>query len=316
MSGELTILFPPVKDPIWDHFVNGKSFQSFVSSYPAFVCRKEVPESIRNKLRVAHKLLIHSYYEYAFLDIAFVRTMQIIEMALRVRYRELENDEPTRHLSLERLIRWADRKGLLEEPEARAQIFRFVRNFAVHAKSETLYGVSIVPTIYGAVDFINELYEIVELRVKRKSIESEVQQALTRVVRDGAILTLNGVRLIVYLAECLYCEIGDDGYVLHIGFMPIFDPRERDGMTDIPAPIFASVNGYILQDDAIDLTSSSSPMIKLAAIADEVNCDKYSQFTLGYKSNPMLGTIERLPFAERRRQIKRSLIRENESRRP
>lgn len=296
-------------DPIWKSFVNGKSLEQFQASYPTFRYRQQVPVEIRRQLDDVHALLIHSYYRYRFLDIAHTRAMQIIEMALRARHDELEGGDLVHRASLNKLIRWASRKGLTEESEERSQLLRKIRNFAVHAKADVLYGVTTIPTIYSAVDFVNALYENVERRTLRHSIEREVQEALSKIAADGAILIMPIARMCILQARVLYCDLRNDGCRISIAFVPVFDPKEVDGETQMPVPIYFECSSWSAESNFVDLVNQSGSRVRLQTIEDQEDREYYNEFGSVFAVRPILQAPIQLALSERRRTILRTAIR-------
>jgi len=311
-------------DPIWKHFVNGKSFEDFVASYPPFVYHEKVPTEIRQHLDDIHALLIHSFYRYRFLDIANARAMQVIEMALRVRHKELGSPElPSRRRKrkgstpqLEDLLDWAEGAGLLEETDdrptwrgwnkKRTDVLRGLRNYVIHADASTVHGVTIVGMLYSVVDFVNELYADVDVRKTRHQFEKKLQSELGRVLSGGAILEIGTIRLIVFHAEVLYAVPDGEDWDIYLGVLTIFPPSpDIDGNHELPKPLYLRLRGYKLADSVMRLTSNEGDLIRLSPITGAKNEEKFQTFWSEYLRHPSLVPAVFQPLADRRIQLKR-----------
>ncbi|HEY1039742.1 MAG TPA: hypothetical protein VGF30_10075, partial [Bacteroidia bacterium] len=100
------------KHPIWD----APDVKTFKEQWLGELYLKpEVSEEIREQAFIINKLLLHSYYEYDFIDIAMLQGIISFEKALRIRYSELEN-KSARKLNLGELIDWALTLKLFEDP--------------------------------------------------------------------------------------------------------------------------------------------------------------------------------------------------------
>lgn len=315
---------PFAPDPIWMHFANGKSFDDFVSSYPAFVYHDKVPVEIRQHLDDVHALLIHSYFRYRFLDIAHARAMQVVEMALRVRHRELGSPE-IRHgkrvnsemePSLRELLNWADREGLLEDSDNHPSwrqsdqklidVLRYLRNHSIHANESVLLGVTIVGLLHRVVDFINELYDDPEKRKARHDFERTLQTELTRVTSSGAILEVDGIRFIVFHSEVLNAVPDCENWDIHLGVLKIFPAAPDEvGSHELPDPIVLKLRGYVVENNRVSFGSGDGSRVYLHAIQDETNSERYQSFKSEFEKHPILFTAAIQPLADRRIQLKR-----------
>jgi hypothetical protein len=311
-------------DPIWKAFTFGRSMEDFVAAHPAFVFHPDVPTIIKEHLIDIHILLIHSYYRYRFIDIAQVRAMQVVEMALRVRHQEFGSPDldtrtkknGPRTPDFGKLLAWAARSGLIEDTndrpswrqydKKRVDVLRDLRNYVVHASSETLHGVSVVGLIYKVADFVNELYDNVEERMRRHEIERQVQRELNSVVNHGAIIDRNGVRLIIFHAELLFAKQLGDEWTLHLAFLPIFPPLPDDqGIYVLPDPIYLLARSQRFTTDAIYIDLPDGQTIPVRSISDKVNEAKYREFKSEYSNRPILISAVFQALADRRTRLKR-----------
>lgn len=311
-------------DPIWKHFANGKTFELFEASHPAFVYHQDVPAEIRLHLDDIHALLIHSYFRYRFLDIANARALQIIEMAVRVRHKEFGSPE-IRHgkrvnsemePSLRELLNWAERDGLLEDTDDQPSwrqsdhrhidVLRTLRNHAIHADARTLHGSIATGLLYRVVDFVNELYDDPKLRKTRQDFERTLQSELTRATSNGAILEFDSIRLIVFHVEVLYAMPDCENWEIHLGVLKI-SPSAPDeaGSHELPDPIFLKLSDYVVENKRVSFGAGDGQRVYLHAIEDETNGDRFKWFKSEFEKHPILLTAAIQPLADRRIQLKR-----------
>lgn len=279
-----------------------------------FFFRPEVPDVIRKQLATVHKLLIHTFYEYEFFDIALVRATQIFEMALKTRYAEIEGiqyaelQKPKKKISLFELIEWADKIGILELPEPFVQNLREIRNHVTHGDPTHLMGFPSLTVINLIVDFINDLYEDIGIRERRHKIEREIQQVFTEITEHGSILTLGHTRLVTFQAKMLVCMIEDDAISCHAGFFPIFDARKINHSFSTPDPIMVKFCSYEFIDESFILTDGSGNKVRIESISDDANSNKYNDFLSEFNKNPILGGVLNSQLQEIKRDIKQTYV--------
>jgi hypothetical protein len=313
MNDETTITsdapFTPLPDPIWDAF-GFASLDDFRRGHQPFCLRPEVPEAIRKKLGIVHKILIHSYYEYGFLDVAINQSLQIFEMVLRVRWHELMGKLPSKSKRLEALIEWADQQGLLEQRLEISQLWRELRNSITHGKPETVLGVGFTEMCYGVVDFVNDLYADPGERRARQSLERDLGQCIKNFTGNGSIMSIDGTRLILFHADIACCAIVEDQTEFNLMFYPIFDVREVDKTLQTPQAIVRSYQAVALYDDSIQMIGANGDSTILQPIRDTVNHDRYRIFRIDYDKQKMMDFLIQTQVAEQRNLIRRQVLHE------
>ena len=58
------------------------TFDEFCLYIPKFYFKKEVPEDVIRNFEIVEKLLVHSYFEYKFIDEAYEKAIRSFEMAM------------------------------------------------------------------------------------------------------------------------------------------------------------------------------------------------------------------------------------------
>src|SRR5258707_7221650 len=98
-----------------------------------------VSEEVVGRFQMVKKLILHSYFEYEFLDIAFDRALMTFGMALRIRYRTIMGSE-SKGGSLQKVISWGATCGLFDKDEKFVQSLRRLRNFSAHPTHHSFGG--------------------------------------------------------------------------------------------------------------------------------------------------------------------------------
>ena len=316
-------MFEP--DPIWKSFTYGGCFEDYSKAHPHFVFRQGVSSTIREHMEDVHALLLHSFFRYRFLDIAHVRAMQVVEMALLVRCTELsslklqlvqQKKQKLRTPRLNELLDWAEKSGLIEETDdrpswrkydkKRIDVLRTIRNYSIHASPETLHGVVVVDLLYRVVDFINELYEDIEIRKRRHELERSIQRELNRIAIHGAILETTSIRLIVFHGEVLYAEPTVEGWNIYLGFLKIFTSQPNENETCmLPDPVFICASEHEVTDGTIRFKTKRNELVRFIPIADEANSSKFKSFLKEFSQNPILKPAVFQSLADQRINLKR-----------
>src|SRR5271154_7303041 len=95
-------------DPTWKIFDGvTENCEEFNKRFvPEIFLRKEVHPDVIENFRLIGKLLEHNYFEYKFCDIAACQSMLTMEMALKLRFEEINNFKWNPTDSLQKLIKW------------------------------------------------------------------------------------------------------------------------------------------------------------------------------------------------------------------
>ncbi|MBN8707332.1 MAG: hypothetical protein J0L62_15780 [Bacteroidetes bacterium] len=89
-----------------------------------------VPDDIKKYYNRIRSLIRFSYYEYEFVDVAAQLALISFEMALKLRYKEIEERDST--LSFFKLIEWSINKKLITIEKKRLIALKDLRNHSVH----------------------------------------------------------------------------------------------------------------------------------------------------------------------------------------
>ena len=236
-------------DSRWETQVRFQSIDDFRALAGQITFSARVPEDVKERFRAVRKLLVHSYFEYEFVDIAFERALFTLEMALKRRRVQLENETRLWDLRRERLydlIEWAGEETLFEGSTESVHSLRHLRNKAAHPDQYTLAGVSVLNVPQRIAEVIEGVFGDPALRKKRKSERQRAQKLLDDVASEGAVLQTEADRLLIFRAELLHYENRpaeeEDSYWFL--FWPIYAFGEDETMVDVSRPIVMEATAW------------------------------------------------------------------------
>jgi len=163
-------LLPLIRDSLWEGFVDIPSdFNLFTQKFiPEIYFREAVHSDIKESFRVIQKLLQHSFFEYQFFDIATLRSVITLEMALKIRYEEINSKRWKESKGLKELISYFFTGNYFEVYNSNyLDSLRTIRNHMVHPYHHGYGGPTSAPVIKNVIDIINGLYEDPHLRKSR-----------------------------------------------------------------------------------------------------------------------------------------------------
>lgn len=288
------------KDSRWDLWgINSIQFFKNISNNLIF--KPIISDEIIKRFEVIKKLILYSYFEYEFLDVAFQSALMTFELALKIRFEELVKRKPSKkELHLYNLIKWGASENLFEDDEFIVHSLRKLRNSTVHPRNYQLFGYLVIEVIQGIVDTINGLYENIDLRKARKSEKDRLNELFEKLIKNGAILETNNKRLIIFKAILLYFNNIAQSAIYYFLFWPIFNPEIKDDNITICDPIIIPCIKWEYQESNIIFGSSESYNSKLTKIDRIENQTKYnnwkqdfdsSSFPLSYLINIQIGEL-------------------------
>jgi hypothetical protein len=196
---------------------------------PSIRFKDEVHIDVKKTFLVIEKLLVHSYYEYEFFDVAYAKALQTFEMALKLRYEELEKRKWNSKKALIYLIKYFRIGRLFEINDRRySDHVRQTRNYLSHPERYNLAGIVGRHWIDTTVDLINDVYEDPELRRQRLCKRAVAARMLHRLIIGGAIFEGPGFRLPLYGAEILFVNNKTDPAIYTFAIFPVFSDPDND----------------------------------------------------------------------------------------
>ena len=236
-------------------------------------------------IKLAEKLLLHSYYEYQFIDIALTQAIFAFEKALKIRWAEIHGTDSGSNLY--GLIDWFFENNYFEtwNKDLPHQL-RHIRNGKAHEKTNSLGGTAFLHKVYFTIDLINDLYEDPALRLQRWEAFNNLQEVMDSYLKDGGILHYQEKRLIVCRAFPVFLDNKSQNQILSLSVCPIFDlkPFSEDRVFT-PKHIQFSLTNWSLDGDVFsgkDVETGSE--ISISKIADEENKRRFGAWRTEFTS--------------------------------
>lgn len=259
------------RDTRWEIFYGDISIEEFVEKkIPKPVFKNKVHRDIKDQFGIVHKLLIHSYYEYLFLDVAVTKALHVMEMALCIRYKELNEgkDWDLKEKPLNQLMNWFHNNGHFEiKNQKLLNYIRQVRNHMTHPKGHHFAGTVGLPWIHTIIDLINGLYEDVETRKNRWQSTGDWGAKLESFLDNGGKLVYLNQVYYVYDMGPMKIENRLDPVLCYFSLLPLFDPR--DVAPKIPLVFEYPFNFLKIEDSKIDFSLGTSKIYLTNALGRE-----------------------------------------------
>ncbi|MCG2615254.1 hypothetical protein LZZ85_13215 [Terrimonas sp. NA20] len=185
-----------------------------------------VDDDVKGVFKLVQRLVDLAYYEYEFFDLACMKALFALELALKKRYRQLATAgfaNPAQW-SLKRYLQWFLENGYFETESADyLDQLRYIRNHFAHPEAHSFGGSIISWHITAASGLINDLYEDKDLRADRKRETSRLNSALNRIVQHGASLQIPGKeRQSVYAFLIAFLNNKQTPNRYHFVYKPLF----------------------------------------------------------------------------------------------
>ncbi len=142
---------------------------------PEIFLKPQVHKDIVENFRIIEKLLEHSYFEYQFYDVAFLKSLLTFEMALKLRYKEINSNDWDKKKPLIQLIDWFQKRNYFEVyNDEYLKMIREIRNLVTHPSEHSFSGPHSRHLIENVLDLINGLYEDPKLRKERMILTTKI----------------------------------------------------------------------------------------------------------------------------------------------
>jgi len=189
----------PKVDEKWELLFQLNSYAAFANIVPNIFIKSTVHVDIQSHVRIIQNLMYAAYYEYEFVDVAYTQALLTVEMALRIRFKDITGEAWGRR-SLQKLIAWFLERHYfeIEHPELYEHL-RWSRNFKMHPEMHSFGGPTYFHPIVSFIDLINDLYEDVELRQERHREIKRIIEFIAPFNERGAIVkTKDGREVVIY----------------------------------------------------------------------------------------------------------------------
>lgn len=222
-------------DDKWNVFYAIENHQEFIDRFQLnfFLSPKASPD-IKGIFKVVQKLLICSYFEYEFVDVAADKAKLGLETALKIRYCELTGEMWPETKPYKILLEWFREKGYFEwDSKEYLHYIRTVRNLSAHAQFHSFGGMTSYQHVRMVVQLINDIYEDIPKRQERIAQAKSWDASLGELISQGCQLERNTAEPeLVYFAKIAFINNKADPPVIHLCYKLIFPIPENYKATD------------------------------------------------------------------------------------
>lgn len=211
------------------------TFDEYCERVPDFFFKKEVPKDVIACFDVAHRLLIHSYYEYQFIDQALLKVLQTLEMAMYIKYQEMWG-VPKKELTFYEVIQALCALEQFDTSEEMLHSIRYLRNRYSHPKWHSYSGIALWNKIIQINYIVNEMYADMELRSERKELfDRFIQNQTTRGLHHRLFFQTSEGRRSLYELRLVFLDNKEVPHIYHLALVPLFNLEKIvEGHTRVP----------------------------------------------------------------------------------
>lgn len=270
-----------------DSFFENRTFDEHCSAIPAFYFKKEVPIDVLGSFEVVEKLLVFSYYEYKFIDEAYIKAIRTFEMAMSIRHKDFYPS--VRKLNFNELIHNLSELDLFETSLESLKNLKWQRNYYLRPEHHSFAGVVLWNRIEQLNWLVNEMYEDVPLRLERRQLVQEMRDAMRNLnLNENSVIQLNGERTILYRLRLLFVNNKTASPTYLFVCTPLFDLETENGSVKIPAMCSAKVVNVFFQGNTlIAVNGSTNQQVVISPIAEHKDLlGKLEGWRSSYESLP------------------------------
>jgi hypothetical protein len=283
-------------DQTWTVFANfSNNRESFSKEFiPDIFLKPQVNNDVVENFRVIKKLLEYSYFEYKFYDVATLKSILTLEMALKIRYKEVSSIDWDKRKPLMQLIDWFQQQNYFEVyNDEYLKMIREIRNLLVHPSQHSFSGPAGKNLIQGVLDLINGLYENPELRKDRMELTTKIITVLHS-FQNGVKCKINEVVYFAFNAWPGFVNNKITQNEIYFYFNPTFSiPEsylERNNWI-LPQVILFVGNNINLTSSSIQIKSANGSDLLITEIQDGDEKNEFDEWVNDYESycQPGLG---------------------------
>ncbi|MBI1305993.1 MAG: hypothetical protein GC181_05205 [Bacteroidetes bacterium] len=216
-----------------------KTFNEHCDNIPEFYFKAEVPEDVVRNFEVIKTLLAFSYYEYKLIDEAYSKALHTFEMAMKIRLSDF--DASARNKSFKPLLATLNKHHLFETDYKQIQYLESLRNHYAHPKSHSFAGAVVWNKIQGISMLINEMYEDVSLRLKRKEQMNNFRKKMKdSSLNNGVVIEINSEHKILYDLRLLFINNKKEPNSYLFACTPLWDFGQNEHQSSILPFVFKS----------------------------------------------------------------------------
>ena len=278
----------PKMDIRWGFDETIVDYQSFCRKlHFDFYLKKNIPDEVRGHWAVIKSLIELSFYQYEFIDLAVHKAFLSLELAMKLRYREIMNDGWADNQTMNPLIKWFYKKGYFETDHI-DYIDRIVsiRNHYSHPKTHSFGGPFTAHNLYSPLHLINDLYEDINLRKERTRIIKDLQIVFDKINKHGGQIELpDGNTQTIYLISTSFVNNKNSPTSVHLNYHLQFEipTYEKGGPCSIYPPKLLDCYDVSVSDTCvIGKLDQEVSMFKVTVLADSTTQQEFSLWKNNY----------------------------------
>ncbi len=264
----------PEMDPRWGFDEKIFDYQSFRQKINLdFFLKKNVPDEIKGYWNVIKSLVELSYYQYEFIDLAVHKAFISLELAMKLRYREIKNDGWEYNQTMNPLIKWFYKRGYFETDHIDyIDKIISIRNHYSHPKTHSFGGPFTAHNLYSPLHLINDLYEDLNLRKERNRMNKDLQVVFDSINRYGGQVNLpDGNTQIIYLISTSFINNKNTPTITHLNYHVQFNiPSHQKGDSCLiySAKLLDCFDVNMSETSVIGKLDNEGSTVKISLISD------------------------------------------------
>jgi hypothetical protein len=275
----------PGLDETWTVFgtFSGNRTEFAKEFIPDIYLMTSVHKDVRDNFEVIGKLLEHSYYVYKFYDVAVLKSLLTLEMALKLHYKKKYADDWGKR-SLRTLMNLLKKANHFEVYNKEfLNHVREIRNMLAHPTQHTVSGPNGKIIIENVVELINGLYENPALRLKRMKLTSKIINELHRYTK-GIKCQLGNNSYFAINAWPAFINNKRQPQEIHFYFHPVFTIPEDSGTWIIPPTVHFIGRSIRFTAEGITMKNDHDETLVISEITDPSEKQEYDNWMNSYQS--------------------------------
>ena len=275
-------------DETWGAFGFAHNLEQFEKQFiPEIYLKPNIHPDIVENFRVIKQLIRHSFFEYKFYDVATLKSLLTLEMALRIRYKEVSNVEWPKTKSLARLLDWFRVSNYFDVYNKEyLKIIREIRNSLAHPTQHFVSGPNGRHITENVIDLVNGLYEDPKLRRKRMSLTVNILNKLKE-FNAGTKCSIGNKSYYAFNSWPAFINNKLQPMEIHFYFNPTFiipeSTLQQTNLVYPPVEHFLGNSIRILKN-SIELRNNNSNTLIISEITDKSEQDEFSDWVNQYES--------------------------------
>lgn len=275
-------------DETWSSFDFAHNLETFEKLYvPEIYLKPTVHPDIIQNFQTVEQLIKHSFYHYKFYDVAALKSLLTLEMALKIKYKEKTKTEWPKTRKLASLIDWFRNENYFEAYNKEyLDVIRSIRNSLAHPFEHTVSGPFTRHIIENVIDLVNGLYEDPKLRWKRKGLTINILNKLKE-FKNGIKCSIGNNLYYALHAWPAFINNKKQSMDIHFYFTPTINipdsTLEKTNLVIPPTIPFVANSVRILKNSIELRKADDSESLFVSEIIDENEKTEFAEWVTKYK---------------------------------